>query len=100
MTWPDYMKRETLAKRMDLAEGAIDQLVKRGVLPPPVAIGDALRWRWVEVDAAIARGKVAEEIVDDPYLRGLRGQSPAPTRRHGPQQDRSAVSVPATGARD
>lgn len=33
MTWPDYMSRRTLAKRLDLEEAAVDQYVKRGQLP-------------------------------------------------------------------
>lgn len=29
--WPDYCKKETLAKRLNLAVGVIDQLVKRNI---------------------------------------------------------------------
>ena len=28
--WPDYCKKETLARRLDLEIGAVDQYVKRG----------------------------------------------------------------------
>lgn len=32
--WPDWCKRETLARRLDIEPGAVDQYVKRGVIPP------------------------------------------------------------------
>lgn len=41
--WPDYCKKETLARRLDLEIGAVDQYVKRGLLPSPHKVGEALR---------------------------------------------------------
>lgn len=81
--WPDYCKRETLAKRLNLAVGAIDQLVKRGLLPEPIQLGEALLWRWEDVDNWLRRGQDAPESThaDDPYLAGVaRGREAAPTR--------------------
>lgn len=68
-TWPDYCKRETLAKRLNLAVGAVDQLVSRGLLPPPIAVGEAKLWRWEDVDNWLQRGQ-PERVTpnDDPYL--------------------------------
>ena len=40
--WPDYCKKETLARRLDLEIGAVDQYVKRGLLPSPHKVGEAL----------------------------------------------------------
>ena len=74
---PDYVSRETLAYRLDMKAGAIDQLVKRGVLPPPLNIGDALRWWWPDVDRRI-RGddlqtRATAYEADDPYLEAING---------------------------
>jgi len=92
--WPDFMTRETLAKRLDLKPAAVDQYVKRGCLPPARKVGDALLWSWSEVDTFIRTGK-AGEVVDDPYMRGLDAAKAAASRAHGQKQDRAAVSVPA-----
>lgn len=87
MSWPDYCTRETLAKRLDLKPGAVDQYVKRGILPPPRKVGEALLWAWVEVDNFIRTGK-AVEVVDDPYERGINAAKAAAARPHGAQQAR------------
>lgn len=49
--WPDYCKKETLARRLDLEIGAVDQYVKRGLLPSPHKVGEALLFCWQEVDS-------------------------------------------------
>ena len=74
---PDYVSRETLAYRLDMKAGAIDQLVKRGILPPPLQIGEALRWWWPDVDRRI-RGddlqiRSTAQDAEDPYLRAING---------------------------
>jgi hypothetical protein len=74
---PDYVSRETLAYRLDMKIGAIEQLVKRGVLPPPISIGEALRWWWPDVDRRI-RGddlqtSATAHEADDPYLKAING---------------------------
>ncbi len=76
--WPDYMSKATLAQRLDLAEGAIDQYVTRGLLPAPVAIGDALRWRWADVEACLVGGTRdagSHDYDGDPYFAGVRNGS-------------------------
>lgn len=49
MMWSDYCKKETFAKRLDLGVGAVEQLVKRGLLPAPQAGGNTFfseTWSW------------------------------------------------------
>jgi hypothetical protein len=75
------MKRETLAKRLNLAPGVIDQLVKRGLLPPPVRLGDAILWRWQTVDDFLMKRQVEGAENDDPYMRGIdAAEAPRPCR--------------------
>lgn len=84
MSWPDYCSRRTLARRLDIAEGAIDQLVTRGILPAPYLVGEARLWRWSEVDGQIISGRLANKGVEpDPYIVGV-------TRAHG----KSALNKP------
>ena len=77
---PDYLSKELLAHRLDMKVGAIDQLVKRGILPPPVNIGEALRWRWPDVDRRIRGNGLqttsADHGADDPYLKAINGAAP------------------------
>jgi len=99
--WPDYMKRETLAKRLDLPPGAIDQLVKRGLLPGPIQIGEARLWSWDDVQTRLATRGVLVDAQPDPYDAGARRVAEiAPTRRPGPQQHGTPVSVPAQASRN
>jgi hypothetical protein len=81
---PDYVSRETLAYRLDMKAGAIDQLVKRGILPPPHQIGEALRWWWSEVDRRIRADDLQTNATaaeaDDPYLTAING--PASDTKH------------------
>lgn len=68
--WPDCMKRETLAKRMDVEPGFVDQLVARGHIPPPRDIGGAPRWFWSKVEPRL-RASHSSEVSDfDPYKLG------------------------------
>ena len=97
--WPDYLKLRTLAKRLDLELGAVEQLVQRGLLPPPVEVGDARLWRWSDVDSFLRLGKM--EVADDPYLRGAaNAPQAAPARLHGPQSSRHPVLLSRTPPRD
>ena len=74
MPWPDYMDRETLAQRLDLKPGAVDQYVKRGLLPQPVSIGEAVRWSWRDVENHLRGGtpSAAPSNSDDPYMAGVK----------------------------
>lgn len=99
--WPDYCKKETLAKRLDLAVGAVEQLVKRGLLPSPHRCGEALLWYWPEVDSAIRGNNAGESEHVDPYLAGIeRAAQTAATRRQGQKPDRPAVPLSAEASRN
>ena len=71
--WPDWMKRETVAAYADLRPAAVDQYVKRGLLPQPHKLGEALLWSRAEVDKAISGddfdGDSRTDV--DPYLQGV-----------------------------
>ena len=89
MIWPDYCTRETLAKRLELKPGAIDQLVTRGILPAPVMIGDALRWKWATVEQALEgtrRGMDSARLSgnddgEEPFISGARRAAEAAAAR-------------------
>lgn len=84
LSWPDYCKRETLAKRLNIAAGAVDQLVKRGLLPQPIKVGEALLWRWESVDSFLQHSQSESTLMDatDPYLAGaLHCREAAPARK-------------------
>ena len=102
-----YLSRKSLADKLDLAEGAIDQLVKRGILPEPLTIGEAKRWRWDDVDAQL-RGMVAgvSQATDeqqDPYLAGVAHVAvaqAAAARVHRSQPSGQILHIPASPSRD
>ena len=94
--WPDLMKRETLAKRMDIEPGYVDQLVKRGCIPGPHKVGEALLWSWMEVDTFIRKGKIGGEPDQvDPYDAGVMNATEATTtRKAGAKPHRASVLLP------
>ena len=73
---PAYPSRARLAHELDCAESTIDELVKRGILPPPTHLSrSVVRWDWAAVVAAIASLKnpatgPAEDA--DPYISGVK----------------------------
>ncbi len=99
--WPDFCKKETLAKRLDLPVGAIDQLVKRGILPQPVAVGEALLWHWDDVKTRLVAGRpsaVETAPVEDPFAAGARRVAEieaAAARGQSPKQNRQTVLLPS-----
>jgi predicted DNA-binding transcriptional regulator AlpA len=49
-----YMSKKSLATALDCSESTVDELVRRGVLPPPKRLSTGcVRWRWADVDEAI-----------------------------------------------
>ena len=64
---PDFVSRETLAYRLDMTIGALEQYLKRGLLPPPVKIGEALRWNWDDVVKRLASRTATVDTAVDPY---------------------------------
>jgi hypothetical protein len=69
--WPAYMSAETLAAALDVDVGYVRQLVKRGLLPQPVHIGEAPRWRFEDVEENLLRQTNVHAELNDPYLQGV-----------------------------
>lgn len=89
---PDYVDRDGLAYRLSIRAGAIDQYVKRGILPPPIFIGEAKRWRWSAVEARIEGvadgGDLRTDEAPDPYLAGIRNAAkPTAARPQSAESD-------------
>jgi predicted DNA-binding transcriptional regulator AlpA len=80
---PDYVSAETLAYRLDYSRSAIDDYVRRGLLPKPLAVGAQARWRWADVESWIAarnavafgggdNGQSHPSGESDPFLEDLK----------------------------
>lgn len=65
---PSYVSKSTLAAELDMSESTVDSYVQRGLLPKPFRRGATMRWRWVEVDAALRQQHEAD---GDPFMKGL-----------------------------
>jgi predicted DNA-binding transcriptional regulator AlpA len=71
---PAYLSRATLALELDCAPSTLDQMVKKGVLPPPLRLSNGcVRWCWRDIENALASLKNASGSAEssDPYLRGI-----------------------------
>jgi predicted DNA-binding transcriptional regulator AlpA len=68
-----YPSRASMARLLDCAESTIDELVKRGVLPPPIKFSAGMvRWDWAEVQVSINDRKAGTStVVADPFVLGL-----------------------------
>jgi predicted DNA-binding transcriptional regulator AlpA len=72
---PAYVSCATLARELDVSETTVHEMVKRGVLPPPVKLSaGCVRWCWADVQVALSSlgGGRATEIRGDPFLAGAR----------------------------
>ncbi len=74
---PAYPSRAQLAFELDMAESTVDEMVKRGVLPPPVKLSTGcVRWVWADVVIALASLKPSPDPASsdspDPYIRGAK----------------------------
>jgi predicted DNA-binding transcriptional regulator AlpA len=74
-----YLSCASLARELDVSETTVHEMVKRGVLPPPIRLSTGcVRWCWAEVQAALASlsggGSPAN---DDPFLAGVRNATSA-----------------------
>jgi predicted DNA-binding transcriptional regulator AlpA len=72
-----YLSRASLAKALDMAESTVDEMVKRGVLPPPIKLSTGcVRYCWTDVETALAslkdsaRPKGSVSPSEDPYIQG------------------------------
>jgi predicted DNA-binding transcriptional regulator AlpA len=77
MSPPAYLSRASLARELDCSESTIDELVRRGVIPPPIRLSSGcLRWRWADVDLAL-KNYAAGNGGEDPISRGIRNAAQA-----------------------
>ena len=82
---PEFCDLETVCYRLgNAAPEYVRQLIKRGLLPNPIKIGELQRWKWADVELAIesvTRGGGINDGGRDPYLAGLeRGKTTPPLR--------------------
>jgi predicted DNA-binding transcriptional regulator AlpA len=54
---PDYLDAKTLAKRLGISVTTLYRQVAGEELPEPEKFGSSSRWKWAEVEEAIARRK-------------------------------------------
>jgi predicted DNA-binding transcriptional regulator AlpA len=67
---PSYMSRKELAWELSVSESTVDELVRKGVIPPAVKLTPGcVRWWWMGVEAALAGvGGAGNDA--DPYMVG------------------------------
>src|SRR5262245_43879938 len=59
---PSYPDRKTVAREFDCSESTVDEMVKRGVLPPPIKLSSGcVRWDWADIQRAIASLKPSKD---------------------------------------
>ena len=70
---PAYPSKSSLARELDCAESTIDELVRKGILPPPLRLSSGcVRWCWQEVTMALASLKqIGTANAGDPYLAAV-----------------------------
>jgi predicted DNA-binding transcriptional regulator AlpA len=67
---PSYMSRKELAWELSSSESTVDELVRRGVIPPPIKLTPGcVRWCWPAVHERLACANVSSDD-DDPYMTG------------------------------
>ena len=71
---PSYVCRQTLAAELQISESTVDEFVRRGVLPRPAKLSNGcVRWRWTDVDAALASlASGTEDAAADQFIAGAR----------------------------
>lgn len=61
-----YLTRRALAAELMISESAVDDYVRRGLLPPPIRISPScVRWRWATVDAILRASESPRWSVED-----------------------------------
>jgi predicted DNA-binding transcriptional regulator AlpA len=81
---PSFMSRAELAWELSISESTVDELVRRGVIPPAMKLTPGcVRWSWAAVEMALAR--LAGTADDgDPFMTGARNAiKTAPESRRG-----------------
>jgi predicted DNA-binding transcriptional regulator AlpA len=68
---PAYLSCASVARELDVAESTVNDMVRRGILPKPYKMSaGCVRWKWAEVELALASLKAGTHTVSDPYLAG------------------------------
>jgi len=72
---PSFLSCASLPRELDVSETTVHEMVRRGVLPPPIKLSaGCVRWCWADVELALASmsgGKLPESNTD-PFLKGVR----------------------------
>lgn len=76
---PSFMSRKELAWELSISESTIDELVRRGVIPPAMKLTPGcVRWSWTAVETALASLTGATDD-SDPFMVGARNAIKATT---------------------
>ena len=69
---PSFMSRKELAWELCVSESTVDELVRRGVIPPAMKLTPGcVRWSWIAVETALA--SLAGTTDDsDQFMQGAR----------------------------
>lgn len=69
---PSFMSRKELAWELSISESTVDELVRRGVIPPGTKLTPGcVRWPWKDVENALA--SLAGTTDDgDPFMQGAK----------------------------
>lgn len=75
---PAYLSCASLARELDVSERTVQEMARRGVLPPPVRLSPGcVRWCWADVQVAL--GSLAGSGASgeaDPFMQGVRDAAP------------------------
>ena len=67
---PDFVCRETGARRCEVSVDTWDKWATEGFIPPPdIDRGQIKRWHWPKVEARLLNSRVAE--TSDPFIQGV-----------------------------
>lgn len=73
-----YLSCASLARELDVSETTVHEMVRRGMLPPPVKLSaGCVRWCWSEVQAALGSLSADKVSESDPFLMGVRNATSA-----------------------
>ncbi len=76
---PSFMSRKELAWELSVSESTVDELVRRGVIPPATKLTPGcVRWSWTAVETALASLSGTTEDAD-PFLEGARNANKTTT---------------------
>lgn len=69
---PEFVCRETCARRCEISVDTWDQWVRDGYVPrPAIERGQIKRWHWPQVEARFTAAQDGSEESSDPYMQGV-----------------------------